>query len=145
MKWPTALAHEFVRTIPDKLERRTLYVSMHYAVAAHMCCCGCGREVVTPLSPTDWTLVFDGTSISLYPSIGNWSFECRSHYWITGSRVRWARQWSRERIDAARAHDRRLKKKYYLGEELASRRFGDAVRSRSIKGLWRRILDLWLR
>jgi len=28
--------------------------------------------------------------VSLAPSIGNWSFPCNSHYWITGNEVRWA-------------------------------------------------------
>jgi len=34
--------------------------------------------VVTPLSPTGWSLIFDGETVSLYPSIGNWNFPCRS-------------------------------------------------------------------
>ena len=59
MKQPTVLAFEFVQAIPEKLEDGTLYVSMDYATVVHKCCCGCGREVVTPLSPTDWKLTFD--------------------------------------------------------------------------------------
>src|SRR6266436_4735734 len=98
MKRQTTLAHEFVEYIPDELKDGTLYVSMPFATVAHKCCCGCGKEVVTPLSPTDWKLIFDGKSISLDPSIGNWSFECQSHYWIRGSTVKWAQQWSREEI-----------------------------------------------
>jgi Family of unknown function (DUF6527) len=34
--------------------------------------------------------IFDGRSISLDPSIGNWGFQCRSHYWIKNNRVVWA-------------------------------------------------------
>jgi Family of unknown function (DUF6527) len=74
MKRQTALTHEFVEYIPDELKDGVLYVSMPFATVAHKCCCGCGKEVVTPLSPTDWTLIFDGKSITLDPSIGNWSF-----------------------------------------------------------------------
>jgi hypothetical protein len=59
-----------------------LYVSPGYATVTHLCCCGCGAEVVTPLSPTDWKLTFDGVAISLSPSVGNWSLPCRSHYFI---------------------------------------------------------------
>ena len=33
--------------------------------------------------------MFDGRTISLNPSIGNWSYPCRSHYWIKGNRVVW--------------------------------------------------------
>jgi hypothetical protein len=52
--------------------------------------CGSGREVVTPLGPTDWKITIDRDAVSVYPSIGNWSLECRSHYWIERSRIRWA-------------------------------------------------------
>ena len=42
--------------------------------------------MVTPLKPTDWKLTFDGKTITLYPSIRNWNFACRSHYWIRNNR-----------------------------------------------------------
>jgi hypothetical protein len=106
MKREIILKHEFVEFIPDKLEDGIVYVSIPYATVAHECCCGCGMEVVTPLSPTDWKLIFDGESISLDPSIGNWSFDCKSHYWIRRDRVRWAEPWLREKVEAARAHER---------------------------------------
>ena len=44
-------------------------------------------EVVIPFSPTDWQLAFDGERASLQPSISNWNFACRSHYWIKGNCV----------------------------------------------------------
>jgi hypothetical protein len=88
------LTYEFVEFIPDDLKEGTIYVSVGFATVAHKCCCGCGNDVVTPLSPTGWNLTFDGKSISLEPSIGNWSFDCRSHCWIRGNRVRWARRWT---------------------------------------------------
>jgi Family of unknown function (DUF6527) len=89
MKKMSRLQHRFVEFLPEKLEAGTLYISMQYATASHKCCCGCGRDVVTPISPTDWQLMFDGKTISLKPSIGNWSYPCRSHYWIKGNRVVW--------------------------------------------------------
>jgi hypothetical protein len=107
------LKHEFVEFIPDQLKDDTIYVSIPYATAAHKCCCGCGAEVVTPLSPTDWTLIFDGETISLDPSIGNWSFECKSHYWIRNNGVRWAARWSKAKIEAGRDHDRSAKERYF--------------------------------
>ena len=143
MNRPVVLAHEFVKAIPDEIEERTLYVSVDYATVVHKCCCGCGREVVTPLTPTDWTLIYDGVSISLNPSIGNWSFECRSHYWISKSMVKWARQWSSSRIDAGRAQDRRLKAGYYGESEMAFRRTEDPVRKGTIKRLWKWLSHLW--
>ena len=143
MKRSVVISHEFVKTIPDELEELTFYVSMDYATVVHMCCCGCGREVVTPLSPTDWTLIFDGVSISLSPSIGNWSFECRSHYWISKSKVRWEKRWSRNRIDAGRGHDRRLKAAYYGESETDLRQTGNPVRRGAIRGIWKWIWDSW--
>lgn len=82
MKDPVRLTHEFVDFIPDRPESGVLYVSIRYATAVHLCACGCGHKAVTPLTPKDWKLTFDGESISLHPSVGNWGFRCRSHYWI---------------------------------------------------------------
>jgi hypothetical protein len=115
MRQEKLLRHEFVEFIPDSehMEEQTLYVSMHFATVIHKCCCGCGKEVVTPLSPTDWKLIFDGKTISLDPSIGNWSFECQSHYWIRGSTVKWAQHWSWEEIATGRALDRFAKEIYF--------------------------------
>jgi hypothetical protein len=92
-------------------------VSIPYATVAHKCCCGCGTEVVTPLSSTDWKLIFDGETISLDPSIGNWSFACKSHYWIRRNKVKWAARWSQDEIDAIRLHERIAKANYYRTEK----------------------------
>jgi hypothetical protein len=104
--------HGFVEHIPERLEDGVLYISIPYATAMHLCACGCGREVVTPLTPTDWEMIFDGETVSLWPSIGNWSFECQSHYWIRRGRVRWGGGMSRQEIEQARARDRRRKERY---------------------------------
>lgn len=103
------LSHEFVEFIPEQLQEGVLYVSMTYATAAHRCFCGCGREVVTPLSPTDWKLIFNGEAVSLWPSVGNWSFPCRSHYVIENNCVQWCGEMSQSAIEAGRARDRVLK------------------------------------
>jgi hypothetical protein len=109
-----ALRHEFVDLVPDQLEEHTLYVSIKYRTVIHNCCCGCGRQVVTPLSPTGWRLTFDGVSISLNPSIGNWNLPCKSHYWIEDAAVKWARPWSAQEIEAGRAAEALAKAMYYL-------------------------------
>ena len=108
-----SLHHEFVEFIPDKPRAGTLYISIPYTTAVHRCACGCGCEVVTPLSPTDWKLTFDGETISLSPSIGNWSFECQSHYWVEHDRIRWAGRMTREQIAAVRASDSNAKKQHH--------------------------------
>lgn len=106
------IEHRFVEAVPERLESCVLYVSIDFATAVHMCLCGCGQEVVTPLSPTDWKITFDGETVSLDPSVGNWSFDCQSHYWIRRNRVRWAGQMSEKQIAEVRASDRHLKAKY---------------------------------
>ena len=113
MKREVTLKHEFVEYIPNDLKEGTIYVSISFATVVHKCCCGCGNEVVAPLSPTDWQLIFDGQSISLNPSIGNWNFPCQSHYWIKRNRIQWARRWSREEIRAGRAYDSLAKERYF--------------------------------
>ena len=100
----------------DTLENGVIYVSMEYATAIHKCYCGCGGEVVTPFSPSDWELTFDGKSISLSPSIGNWSFKCQSHYWIRNNEIEWAPKWGKKKIELGRKRDRREKKKILEGQ-----------------------------
>jgi hypothetical protein len=107
------LTHKFVEYMPESLDEGVVYVSIPFSLVSHKCCCGCGEEVVTPLSPTDWELIFDGDTVSLYPSIGNWNFKCRSHYWIRRNRVEWAPQWSGEQIKAVRYLDSLAKDRYF--------------------------------
>lgn len=140
------LNHEFVEFIPKVLEDGILYVSMTYATAAHNCCCGCGNKVITPLTPTDWKLIYDGESISITPSIGNWSFPCQSHYWIKHGKIKWSGQWSSGEIAAGRTRDRLAKKKQFKGVETA---IVDEVivapepllPVKPPKGFWRRMWD----
>ena len=87
------LEHRFVQYIPEALDEGVLYISVEFATASHACCCGCGNEVVTPIDPVGWTLSFDGVTVSLSPSIGNWQLSCQSHYWICRNRVRWAERY----------------------------------------------------
>lgn len=141
MKKTTILAHEFVKSIPAKLEKWTLYVSMDFATVVHECCCGCGREVVTPLSPTDWKLTYDGVSISLSPSIGNWNFDCQSHYWIVNNVVKWGKHWSKEEIEAGRTQDRLAKKRYYATDGTMG--VEKVARGKVRKGILARLLKWW--
>ena len=107
------LTFKFVKNIPEHIEDGILYISIDYSMAIHKCCCGCGNEVVTPLSPTDWKLIFDGETISLYPSIGNWNFPCQSHYMITNNKVEWMAKWNKKQIEHGRKRDIKLKNNYY--------------------------------
>jgi hypothetical protein len=106
---PQILQFKFVEFIPDAIDEGMLYISLDYATAIHNCMCGCGNLVVTPFSPTDWKLTFDGKSVSLYPSIGNWNFSCRSHYFIRNSRIDYCCKWSDDEIKTGREFDKKDK------------------------------------
>src|SRR5262245_27115243 len=113
MKREVTITFQFVEFIPEQLEERTLYISSTYGTAVHKCLCGCGREVVTPLSPTAWQLTFDGKTISLYPSIGSWSLPCQSHYFITKNKAIWAPKWSQQQIDTGRTREANVRDRYF--------------------------------
>jgi len=101
------LRPEFVDFIPERMDQGVLYISKRFSTAVHLCCCGCGLEVITPLNPAKWRLIEKQGAVSLYPSVGNWSFPCQSHYWIEENQVCWAGAMSPEMIAAVKAGDRR--------------------------------------
>lgn len=105
--------HKVVDSIPEILQANTLYVTTDRDVAGHLCACGCGREVITPLSPTDWSITFGRRGATLFPSIGNWAFPCRSHYFIRDGDAVWARDMSDKAIAHGRQRDRARKQQYY--------------------------------
>jgi hypothetical protein len=107
------LQHRFVETMPDTIEPGILYISTEYATAAHQCCCGCGEEVVTPFSPAQWQMTFNGETISVNPSIGNWNLRCRSHYFVREGRVIEAPRWTNAQIEAGRKRDKGARTKYF--------------------------------
>lgn len=92
-----------VEVMPQQLQAGILYVSREFGTAQHLCACGCGSKVRTPLSPAEWRLEETPQGPTLTPSIGNWQRPCRSHYWIWRGTIRWAGQWS----DAQIAHGRK--------------------------------------
>ncbi len=105
--------HKFVDFIPDQMENGILYLSLEYGAVIHKCACGCGNEVNTPLSPTGWKMIYDGESVTLKPSIGNWSFDCKSHYWITNNKIEWASKWNEDKIHKVRETDDVEREEYY--------------------------------
>jgi hypothetical protein len=136
------LEHRFVQYIPEQLSEGVLYISMEYGTAAHGCCCGCGEQVVTPFTPTDWKMTYDGESVSLWPSIGNWMLACRSHYVIDRGRVLEAGPWSDRQIAAERRRDHAAKARHY-GTRESTEPVGTtpSVDSQqpSAQGLWSRV------
>lgn len=103
----TAVRLALVEFIPEPIDEGFLYVSPRFGTAVHLCACGCGREVVTPLSPAGWRMSESYGLASLWPSIGNWNFPCQSHYWIQAGRVVWDRALNPAQIRRARERDRK--------------------------------------
>lgn len=144
------LRHRFVEYIPDRLEEGVLYISVEYLTVTHLCCCGCGQEVSTTLSPTDWRLIFDGKTVSLEPSIGSWGLPCQSHYFITRSRVVWADKWSTGEIETGRRIDAARKSRPVVDESLPNPPVEPSVpiapnNSRSLKDRLLGWMKRWIR
>jgi hypothetical protein len=121
---------EFVDRIPKTLNDGVIYISRKFGTAAHNCCCGCRTKIITPLKPGRWRLEETGNSVSISPSIGNWSAACQSHYWITDNRIDWARAFTPAEIAANRASDQRVRQKAY------------AYRLSREGGFWRRLWEM---
>lgn len=102
----------WVEFVPDQLEEGKLYISEKFSTVIHKCCCGCGEEVVTPLSPVDWRIFRTQQGVTLHPSIGNWSYPCQSHYFIRNSRVVWAGRMTATEIRLNQQADTKLKAQY---------------------------------
>ena len=107
------IKYKFVKFIPDDIKEEILYISIPFATAIHKCACGCGKRVVTPIRFTDWSLIWNGDTVTMDPSIGNWSFPCKSHYWIEENKIIWARKWNDFEIDLGRKQNKKFKDKYY--------------------------------
>lgn len=119
-----ALRPEFVTHIPEQLDEGVLYISERFRLCSHKCCCGCGEEVVTPLSPAEWRLTREGELVSLWPSVGNWDYACRSHYVIRRNRVVEARPMTSQQIARVQQRDAAD-----LSRMIASTNFAKADRS----------------
>ena len=116
---------EFVEFIPRQLEDGVLYISERYQTASHKCACGCEEKVVTPLSSAEWQLSRSGSTVSLYPSIGNWNYSCRSHYWIRNNRIQWAGQMTKRQIAQVQRKDRADEERHILAQNANKSRATD--------------------
>lgn len=110
-----------VETIPATLESGLLYVSEVYGTAAHLCACGCGSKVRTPLGPTEWSVRENPRGATLWPSVGNWQKPCRSHYVIESGDVIWCEGLSEVAVLAGRQAEIERRAAYY--DEVARRRW----------------------
>ena len=102
-----------VHFMPKLIEPGIVYLSEEFDIAIHLCACGCGSKIRTPLGPTEWSVKEINGKPSLSPSIGNWQQLCQSHYWIDGGEIKWASKWSTAAIEAGRAREEERRKSYY--------------------------------
>ena len=103
----------FLAVIPAELESAKLYISIEYGSVLHLCCCGCGRTVSTPLSPVQWRITYDGQCVSLHPSVESDGFPCESHYVIRSNRVDWVEHLPKESAQSRRLADHRAVEAYF--------------------------------
>jgi hypothetical protein len=123
-----------VHYMPKELKAGVFYVSEEFDIAIHLCACGCGSKVKTPLGPTEWSIEETKSGLSLRPSIGNWQQPCQSHYWIKRGAVVWGEKWTAEEIAEGRRYEQERRDAYY--DALDSKRGGILQR------LWRWIKAL---
>jgi hypothetical protein len=126
---------ERVHYMPKQLAPGILYVSEEFGAAAHLCACGCGSKIRTPLGPTEWALEETETGPTLYPSVGNHQRACRSHYWIRRGEIEWSDKWTTEEIEAGRHAEEQRRRGYY---DALDRERGGTLRS-----LWRWVTRLF--
>ena len=118
-----------VRFMPADLEPGVLYVAEEFRAAAHLCACGCGAKIRTPLGPAAWQLEETPDGPTLTPSVGNWQQRCRTHYWIFRGEIHWSEPWTDEEIALGREFEEERRERYYKAQR------------RSRRGLLRRAWD----
>ena len=126
---------EHVQFMPKELLPGVLYVAKEYGAAAHLCACGCGSKIRTPLAPTEWQLVETREGPTLWPSVGNWQKPCRSHYVIDRGRIEWHGQWSQSQVAQGRMREQQRREAYFA--------MRDRQREGKRTGIWNRMKH-WL-
>ena len=107
-----SIVPEYIELLPPVLENGKLYISKKYGTAVHLCCCGCGTKIVTPLKPTDWSITEHNGRVTLRPSVGSWNHPCRSHYIIRDNKVIEAGAMSNRSIELGLAMNEAAKESY---------------------------------
>ena len=92
------LPPSWILVIPSNLDDGIMYICLNCNVIVHKCACGCGEKTVTPIDRNyGWIMKYDGQTVTLRPSIGNFSIPCNSHYYITENRVEWIEKYQNQK------------------------------------------------
>lgn len=114
--------------MPKQLEPGILYVSDEFKVAAHLCPCGCGNKIITPILPVNWTFSEYNNLPTLSPSISNWQLPCKSHYWITKGHISWSYKISKEQASESWFKEEKTRLTYYETEQFPVKKLGMLIR-----------------
>ena len=82
----------FVDSLPKQggeMQEGRLYLSIKEMTASHLCACGCGRIVETPLGRDGWSLLLSEGNITIRPAIKSIVSGCGAKYNITNNLVQW--------------------------------------------------------
>ena len=108
--------------MPEVLTPGVLYVSEEFAVAGHLCACGCGKQGHERRSgPSDWSLrrMVNGGP-TLRPSIGIWQLPASRIYWIAVRRgLNGAEKWTPEQIERGRRDEEDRLEGYFEARKAA--------------------------
>jgi len=66
-----------VQYMPKELKPGVLYLSEEFDIAMHLCACGCGSKVKTPLGPTEWSVAETKPGQVSGLQFGNWQLPCK--------------------------------------------------------------------
>lgn len=102
-----------VKYMPKVLEPGILYFPEEFGAAAHLCACGCGQKIRTPITPTEWKLDEHEKGPSLHPSVGNWQQKCQSHYLILEGEIVWAGKLSEKQVFSGRRQEEIRREVYF--------------------------------
>jgi hypothetical protein len=98
---------------PDAPEQGKFYYSEEFRTSLHLCACGCGERVVLPIKSAGWTMTTGRNGFSIFPSVGNREFQCRSHYLIREGRVDWLASMSDAAVIESRSADQQHMQRVY--------------------------------
>jgi hypothetical protein len=118
-----------VRYVPKTLAPGLLYVSEEFGAVVHLCACGCGSKVSTPVGPAEWAFEETAHGPSLEPSVGNWQLPCNSHYWIRDGSIVWSGKWTSKQVTAGRRVEEERRRAHYAAL--------DRKRGGVLRRLWR--------
>lgn len=102
-----------VDSMPRELEPNILYYSERFGTASHLCACGCGAKIRTPIDVNEWSIVKTEQGPTLHPSVGNWQKECKSHYYIRKGKIVWCGAWTEKQIQEGRYREQQARIDHY--------------------------------